>query len=97
MPLPAIVQEHVLRGNDAMTVDAFVSFTLAILLLFVGKGLSARIGVLRRYGIPEPVVGGVLLAVLRGGALTGSGATVSPRMSAPCCGSSGRTTLAMRF
>ena len=64
MPLPAIVQEHVLRGNDAMTVDAFVSFTLAILLLFVGKGLSARIGVLRRYGIPEPVVGGVLCAAV---------------------------------
>nr|WP_255682223.1 sodium/glutamate symporter [Luteimonas sp. BDR2-5] len=45
-------------------VDAFVSFTLAILLLFVGKGLSARIGVLRRYGIPEPVVGGVLCAAV---------------------------------
>jgi len=42
--------------------DRFVSFTLAILLLFVGKGVVARIGVLRRYGIPEPVVGGLLCA-----------------------------------
>lgn len=45
-----------------MELDRFVSFTLAILLLFVGKGVVARIGVLRRYGIPEPVVGGLLCA-----------------------------------
>jgi len=44
--------------------DSFVSLTLAILLLFVGKGLATRIGVLRRYGIPEPVVGGVLCALV---------------------------------
>ncbi|KLI99969.1 glutamate permease [Luteimonas sp. FCS-9] len=47
-----------------MVVDAFVSFTLAILLLFVGKGLASRVGALRRYGIPEPVVGGVLCAAV---------------------------------
>ncbi|KAF1697279.1 sodium/glutamate symporter [Pseudoxanthomonas jiangsuensis] len=47
-----------------LPLDAFVSFTLAILLLFVGKGLAARIGPLRRYGIPEAVVGGVLCAVV---------------------------------
>lgn len=44
------------------TVAALPSLTLAILLLFIGKGLSARIATLRRYGIPEPVVGGVLCA-----------------------------------
>src|SRR5690554_1079988 len=44
------------------TVEALPSLTLAILLLFVGKGLSARIATLRRYGIPEPVIGGVLCA-----------------------------------
>lgn len=42
-----------------MEVDAFVSFTLAILLLFIGKGLSGRHAWLRRYSIPEPVIGGV--------------------------------------
>lgn len=46
------------------TVEALPSLTLAILLLFVGKGLSARVALLRRYGIPEPVVGGVLCAAV---------------------------------
>lgn len=44
--------------------DGFVTLTLAILLLFVGKGLTARIEWLRRYSIPEPVVGGVLCAAI---------------------------------
>ncbi|GHD72082.1 sodium/glutamate symporter [Luteimonas padinae] len=50
--------------DGTLPFDAFVSITLAILLLFVGKGLAARVGVLRRYGIPEPVVGGVLCAAV---------------------------------
>ena len=41
-------------------VDAFVTFTLAILLLFVGKELTQRMPTLRKYSIPEPVVGGFL-------------------------------------
>ena len=45
-------------------VDAFVGFTLAILLLFAGKGLVARVELLRRYGIPEALVGGLLCAVV---------------------------------
>lgn len=44
---------------DTIQIDAFVSLTLAILLLFIGKGLTDRSAPLRRYGIPEPVVGGV--------------------------------------
>ncbi len=43
-------------------IDAFATFTLAIVLLFAGKGLAARLTWLRRYGIPEPVVGGLLCA-----------------------------------
>lgn len=50
--------------DGVVSIDAFVSFTLAILLLFAGKGLAARIGALRRYGIPDAVVGGVLCAVV---------------------------------
>ncbi len=38
----------------------FVSFTLAIILLFLGKTLIGRIEILRRYSIPEPVIGGFL-------------------------------------
>lgn len=45
-------------------VDAFVSFTLAIMLLFAGKGITQRLACLRRYSIPEPVIGGFLCAAL---------------------------------
>ncbi|THF61781.1 sodium/glutamate symporter [Pseudothauera rhizosphaerae] len=45
-------------------IDGFVTFTLAILLLFIGKGLTARIGWLRRYSVPEPVVGGMFCAAV---------------------------------
>ena len=41
---------------------SFVSFTLAIILLFIGKGLIGKIEILRRYSIPEPVIGGFLCA-----------------------------------
>lgn len=42
--------------------DGFLSFTLAIILLFIGKGLIRKSAVLRRYSIPEPVIGGFMCA-----------------------------------
>ncbi len=45
-------------------IDAFVTLTLAILLLFVGKGLMRRHEWLRRFNIPEAVVGGLLCALV---------------------------------
>ncbi len=45
---------------------SFVSFTLAIILLFIGKALIGKIEVLRRYSIPEPVIGGFLCAACVG-------------------------------
>jgi ESS family glutamate:Na+ symporter len=47
-------------------VGGFVSFTLAIILLFLGKTLTGRIEILRRYSIPEPVIGGFLCAAAVG-------------------------------
>lgn len=44
--------------------DGFVSFTVAIILLFLGKTAVSRIELLRRYSIPEPVIGGFLCAAL---------------------------------
>ena len=61
-----------------MTIDAFHGFTLAIVLLFVGKGLVARWGILRRYSIPESLVGGLACALVgfgldpRAGLMVGS-------------------------
>lgn len=48
-----------MKGVD---VDPFLSFTLAIVLLFVGKAFLYRTELLRRYSIPEPVIGGFLCA-----------------------------------
>ena len=47
---------------NSIVIDDFLSFTLAIILLFVGKGLTSKIEILRRYSIPEPVIGGFLCA-----------------------------------
>jgi ESS family glutamate:Na+ symporter len=44
--------------------EGFVSFTFAIILLFLGKTAVSRIELLRRYSIPEPVIGGLLCAAL---------------------------------
>jgi len=59
------------------TIEALPSLTLAILLLFIGKGLSVRIVFLRRYGIPEPVIGGVLCAVVVCALYYGAGTQVT--------------------
>ncbi|HWL53241.1 MAG TPA: sodium/glutamate symporter [Chthoniobacteraceae bacterium] len=47
----------------SINLNAFVSFTLAIVLYFLGRDLNQRIAVLRRYSIPEPVAGGLFCAV----------------------------------
>ena len=41
-----------------------VSFTLAIILLFVGKIALNRSETLRKYSIPEPVIGGFLAGIV---------------------------------
>ncbi len=45
-------------------VDSFLSFTLAIVLLFVGKGFIRKFQFLQRYSIPEPVIGGFVCAAV---------------------------------
>ena len=42
--------------------QGFVSFTLAIILLFLGKLIIGRFEILKRYSVPEPVIGGFLCA-----------------------------------
>lgn len=53
-----------LPWGSSFNVEPFTSFTLAILLLFIGKGLAQRYGWLQRYNIPEAVVGGMLCAMV---------------------------------
>lgn len=59
-----------------MSIDAFTSSTLAILLLFIGKELITRLPFLRRYSIPDPLVGGVLCSALVCGLYYGTGIAV---------------------
>lgn len=47
-----------------LEVQSFLTVTLAILVLFIGKALNNRIRLLREYTIPEPVSGGLLVALL---------------------------------
>jgi len=46
-----------------LNVELFLTFTLAIAFLFVGKILTMRSSLLREYSIPEPVTGGVMCAI----------------------------------
>ena len=50
--------------NNILAVDSFLSVTLAIFVLFTGKGLTACFSLLRGFNIPEPVVGGLLFSIL---------------------------------
>ena len=51
---------------ETFAVPAFQSFTLAILLFFIGQKLAGWWAPIRRYNIPEPVVGGFLCACVVG-------------------------------
>lgn len=50
--------------NNILEVDSFLSVTLAIFVLFTGKGLISHFSLLRAFNIPEPVVGGLLFSIL---------------------------------
>ncbi len=45
-------------------VRSFLTVTLGILVLFLGKALNSRFRLLREFTIPEPVSGGLLVAVV---------------------------------
>jgi ESS family glutamate:Na+ symporter len=58
-------------------IDPFISFNIATVLLLVGKILTLRLEVLRRYSIPEAVAGGFLCVAVVGGIWVSSGHRVS--------------------
>ncbi|MBO0128458.1 sodium/glutamate symporter [Agrobacterium sp. OT33] len=60
-----------------MTIDPFVSFTIAVVLLLSGKILTMNVSLLRKYSIPEPVAGGFLCAGFIGIVYLVSGVKVS--------------------
>jgi len=50
--------------NGILQVDTFLTVTLGIIVLFIGKRLTNTIPFLREYSIPEPVSGGLLVSIL---------------------------------
>ena len=51
---------------ETLLIPPLKSFTIAIVLMFVGLHLGKRLGFVQRYSIPEPVVGGFLCAAVVG-------------------------------
>ena len=56
-----------------ISLDALYSLLAACLVLLLGTFVSQRVGVLERYSIPSPVVGGLLFAILAAALLRTSG------------------------
>ena len=50
--------------DGVLRIEPFLTVTLGIIVLFVGKRLNERIGFLREFSIPEPVTGGLLFSIL---------------------------------
>jgi len=50
--------------DGQIQVASFLTVTLGILVLFLGKSLNRRVRLLREYTIPEPVSGGLLVALV---------------------------------
>lgn len=48
--------------NDA-NIPAFIAFTLGMIVYFLGVFLTRNVAFLRNYNIPEPVSGGLVVAV----------------------------------
>ena len=54
-----------LFGMSAVQLSPLASITTGFLVLFVGKRLNGEWKFLQRYSIPEPVSGGLLVALLQ--------------------------------
>ena len=50
--------------NGTLQIEPFMTVTIGIVVLFVGKRLNNAIPALREFSIPEPVTGGILFSVL---------------------------------
>ncbi|MCG9720484.1 sodium/glutamate symporter [Shewanella sp. Isolate7] len=50
--------------NTVYTVGELESFLVAILVLFIGHSVNRHVAAFRKYNIPEPIVGGLLVAAV---------------------------------
>ena len=68
--------------NGVLQIEPFLSITLGIIVLFVGKRLNDKIGFLREFSIPEPVTGGLLFSIFFAVVYGASGVAVNFELSA---------------
>jgi ESS family glutamate:Na+ symporter len=68
--------------DGVLELGPFLTVTLGIVVLFVGKRLTGVIGFLHEFGIPEPVTGGLLFSVVFSLIYAISGAAVEFDLSA---------------
>lgn len=52
------------RRMTTIQIPGFVTFTIAIVVFFVGSGLNGVVGPLKRWNIPEAVTGGLIAALV---------------------------------
>ncbi len=50
--------------SNLVEVDGFLTYTIGIVVFFVGMNVNQRVAFLRNFNIPEPVTGGILAAVV---------------------------------
>ena len=50
--------------EGALQIGPFLTFTIGIIVLFLGKRINDAVGFLREFSIPEPVTGGLLFSIL---------------------------------
>ena len=50
--------------SEPLVIPSFIAFTLGMAVYFIGAALTRRTKFLRDYNIPEPVSGGLLVAVI---------------------------------
>jgi len=68
--------------DGVLRIDQFLTVTLGIVVLFVGKRLNEAVAFLREFSIPEPVTGGLLISVLFGIVYAVSGVAVEFELAA---------------
>lgn len=68
--------------DGVLRIDQFLTVTLGIIVLFVGKRLGDAVAFLREFSIPEPVTGGLLFSVLFGILYAVSGVAVEFELAA---------------
>jgi ESS family glutamate:Na+ symporter len=65
-----------------LRIEQFLTVTLGILVLFLGKRVNGGIAFLREFSIPEPVTGGLLFSVLFGIVYAATGVAVEFNLAA---------------